>query len=112
MDFGQEHSGTMPILLRQFFFKRLTSPCAAGVQEFLQTNAMDCIVKACGLAITPDDEYHLPCLGPVYSKVTLVRKKTNGSEPCNWTKVKVRKKGEMVEFLKPLNVSQRNQTQP
>ena len=63
MDFGQEHNGAMAVRLRKFFFKRLTSPRVAGVQEFLQTNAMDCIVWACGLAITPDDELPPPVPG-------------------------------------------------
>ena len=60
MDFGREHNGTMAVRLRKFFFKRLMSLRVAGVQEFLQTNAMDCIVWACGLAITPDDELPPP----------------------------------------------------
>ena len=63
MDFGQEHNGTMAVHLRKFFFKPLTLPRVAGVQEFLQTNAMDCIVWACSLAITPDDELPAPMPG-------------------------------------------------
>ena len=49
--------------LKKVFFKRLTSPRVAGVQEFLQTNAMDCVVWACILAITPDDEVPPPMPG-------------------------------------------------
>ena len=62
MDFGQEHNSAMAARLRKFF-KPLTSPLVAGVQEFLQTNVMDCIVWACGLAITPDDELPPPMPG-------------------------------------------------
>lgn len=63
MDFGREHNDSMAVRLKKFFFKRLTSPRVAGVQEFLQTNAMDCVVWACSLAITPDDELPPPMPG-------------------------------------------------
>ena len=63
MDFGREHNDAMAVRLKKFFFKRLTSPRVAGVQEFLQTNAMDCVVWACSLAITPDDELPPPMPG-------------------------------------------------
>ena len=63
MDFGREHNDAMAVRLEKFFFKRLTSPRVAGVQEFLQTNAMDCVVWACSLAITPDDELPPPMPG-------------------------------------------------
>ena len=63
MDFGQEHNTAMEARLRKFSFKSLTSPRVAGVQEFLRTNAMDCIVWACGLAHTPDDELPPPMPG-------------------------------------------------
>ena len=62
-EFGREHNGAMAVRLRKFFFKRLTSPRVAGVQEFLETNEMDCIVWTCGLAITPDDELLPPMPG-------------------------------------------------
>ena len=62
MDFGLEHNGAMAVRLKKFFFKRLKSPRVVGVQEFLQTHAMDCIVWACSLAITPDDD--LPATMP------------------------------------------------
>ena len=62
MDFGREHNDAMAVRLKKFF-KRLTSPRVAGVQEFLQTNAMDCVVWACSLAITPDDELPPPMPG-------------------------------------------------
>ena len=60
MDFGQEHNNAMDARLMKFFLKRLTSPRVPGVQEFLRANAMDCIVWACGLARTPDDELPPP----------------------------------------------------
>jgi len=52
MDLGWKHNGAMGVHLRKFFFKSLTSPCVARVQEFLDTNAMDCTVWACGVGIT------------------------------------------------------------
>ena len=63
MDFSREHNDAMAVRLKKFFFKRLTSPRVAGVQEFLQTNAMDCVVWACSVAITPDDELPPPMPG-------------------------------------------------
>ena len=60
MDFGEHHNTAMEARLRKFFFKSLTAPRVAGVQEFLRDNAMDCIVWACGLARTPDDELPPP----------------------------------------------------
>ena len=63
MDFGWEYNETMGVRLRNFVFKRLTSLRVAGVQEFLQTNAMDCIVWVCSLAITPDNELPPPMPG-------------------------------------------------
>jgi len=74
MDFGWEHNGAMAVRLRKFFFKCLTSLCVAGVQEFLQTNAMDCIVWACGLAITPDDELPPPVPGTNVQQGTISEK--------------------------------------
>ena len=63
MDFGVEHNTAMDVRLRKFFFKSLTSPRVAGVQEFLKAHAMDCIAWACGLARTPEDELPPPMLG-------------------------------------------------
>ena len=63
MDFGGEHNTAMDARLRKFFFRSLTSPCVAGVQEFLRANAMDCIIWACGLARTPEDELPPPMPG-------------------------------------------------
>ena len=63
MDFGVEHNNAMDVRLRKFFFKSLTSPRVAGVQEFLRENAMDCIAWACGLARTPEDELPPPMPG-------------------------------------------------
>ena len=55
-DFSVEHNTAMDVRLRKFCFKSLTSPRVAGVQEFLRANTMDCIVWACGLARTTEDE--------------------------------------------------------
>lgn len=63
MDFGVKHNTAMDVRLRKFFFKSLTSLRVAGVQEFLRANAMDCIVWACGLAHTPENELPLPVPG-------------------------------------------------
>ena len=63
MDFGRDNTDAMAVRLKTFSFKRLTSPCVAGIQEFLQSNAMGCVVWACSLAITPDDELPPPMPG-------------------------------------------------
>ena len=63
MEFGRELDDAMAVRLRKFLFKRLTSPPVAGVQEFLQTNAINCIVWACSLAMTPYDELSPPMPG-------------------------------------------------
>ena len=63
MDFGVEHNAAMDVRLRKFFFKSLTSPRVAGVQEFLRAHAMDCTAWACGLARTPEDELPPPMPG-------------------------------------------------
>ena len=60
MEFGGEHNTAMDARLRKFFFRSLTSPRVAGVQEFLRANAMDCIIWACGLARTPEDDLPPP----------------------------------------------------
>ena len=63
MDFSGEHNTAMDARLRTFFFRSLNSPRVAGVQEFLRANAMDCIIWACGLARTPEDELPPPMPG-------------------------------------------------
>ena len=68
MDFGKVHNIAMEARLRKFFFKSLTTPRVAGVQEFLRANAMDCIVWACGLARTPDDELPPPIPGTSFQQ--------------------------------------------
>ena len=50
----------MDTRLKKFFFRSLTSPRVEGVQEFLRANAMDCIIWACGLARTPEDDLPPP----------------------------------------------------
>lgn len=70
----------MAARLRKFFFKRLTSPRVAGLQEFLQTNAVDCIVWACSLAITPADDLLLPMPG------TSVQHNDIGEEGKEWNR--------------------------
>ena len=51
MDFGMDHNTAMDA---QVLFTALG---VAGVQEFLQANAMDFIVWACGLERTPEDQF-------------------------------------------------------
>lgn len=60
MDFGDEHNDAMKARLRKFNFKSLTSSPVAGVQAFLKKHAMDCIVWAANMAVTPDDELPRP----------------------------------------------------
>ena len=56
MDFGDAHNAVMEVRLRKFHFRILKSSPIAGVQTFLKEHAMDCIVWAAKMAITPDDE--------------------------------------------------------
>ena len=63
MDFGEEHNAAMDVRLRKFFFKTLKKPPVAGVQQFLKSHAMDCLVWASSLAKTPDDELPPPFPG-------------------------------------------------
>ena len=65
MNFGVEHNAAMDARLRKFYFKSLSSPPLAGVQEALRENAMDCIVWACSVASTPEDELPAPIPGSV-----------------------------------------------
>ena len=58
-----KHNTAMDVRPRKFFFKSLTSLRVAGVQEFLRANVMDCIVWACGLAHTPENELPPPMPG-------------------------------------------------
>ena len=60
MDFGDAHNGAMEVRLRKFHFRTLKSPPVAGVQTFLREHAMDCIVWATKVAVTPDDELPRP----------------------------------------------------
>ena len=88
MDFGLKHNGAMAVCLRKFFFKRLTSLHVVGVQEFLQTHASYCIVWACSLAITPDDELPVPMSGTSVQQGDIGEEEKNRLETCNWTKAK------------------------
>ena len=63
MDFGEEHNEAMDVRLRKFSFRTLKKPPVAGVQEFLKSHAMDCIVWASTVAKTPDDELPPPVPG-------------------------------------------------
>lgn len=65
MDFGEEHNAAMDVRLRKFNFKSLKSPPVAGVWTFLKVHAMDCIVWANSLALTPVDELPRPVAGMV-----------------------------------------------
>ena len=60
LDFGDAHSAAMEVRLRKFHFRTLKSPPVAGVQTFLKEHAMDCIVWATKVAVTPDDELPRP----------------------------------------------------
>ena len=62
LEFGHEHNAAMNLCLKKFFFKTLRLPRVAGVQEFLGSNAMDCIVWACGIAQTPEEALPPPML--------------------------------------------------
>ena len=95
MDFGKHHNTAMEARLRKFFFKGLTAPRVAGVQEFLGDNAMDSIVWACGLARTPDNELPPSIPRTTSFRRTLIKKRKNELGPFTWTKVKASKKGAM-----------------
>jgi len=60
MDFGDAHNAAMEMRLRKFHFRTLKSPPVVGVQTFLKEHAMDCIVWATKVAVTPDDELSRP----------------------------------------------------
>lgn len=60
MNFGEEHNAAMNVRLRKFHFKTLRSPPVAGAVEFLKEHAMDCIVWASNMAVTPVDELPPP----------------------------------------------------
>ena len=63
MDFGVEHNAAMDAQPRKFYFKSLSSPPLAGVQEVLRQNAIDCLVWACSVASTPEEELPAPMPG-------------------------------------------------
>ena len=75
MDFCREHNDAMAVRLRKFFFKRLTSPRVAGLQEFLKPMQWTAWSGHVAWRSLQTMSYHLPCLGLVYSKVTSMRKK-------------------------------------
>ena len=75
MDFGAEHNVAMNVRLKKFSFKTLRSPRVAGVQEFLWSNAMDCIVWACGIAETPEEELPHRCREPTHSQMNLMKRR-------------------------------------
>ena len=52
----------MEVRLRKFHFRTLKSPPVAGVQTFLKKHAMDCIMWATKVAVTPDDELPRPSI--------------------------------------------------
>ena len=60
MDFGEDHNGAMNVRLRKFHFKTLRSQPVAGAMKFLKEHAMDCIVWASSMAVTPVDELPPP----------------------------------------------------
>ena len=62
MDFGEDHNAAMNVRLRKFHFKTLRSPPVAGATEFLKEYAMQCIVWASNMAVTPVDELPPPVL--------------------------------------------------
>ena len=63
LDFGEEHNAAMDARLRKFRFRSLGAPPAAGVQQFLKNNAMECIIWASSVARTPVDELPRPMPG-------------------------------------------------
>ena len=63
MNFGEQHNAAMEARLRKFYFRSLNSPPISGVQKSLRDNAMDCLVWACNVAVTPDDELPPPMPG-------------------------------------------------
>ena len=66
--------------LRKFSFRTLKKPPVAGVQEFLKSHAMDCIVWASSVAKTPDDELPPPVPGTA-SEDDFPRRKREGINP-------------------------------
>ena len=60
MDFGDAHNAAIKVRLRKFHFRTVKPPPVAGVQTFLKEHAMDCIVWATKVTVTPDDELPRP----------------------------------------------------
>ena len=60
MDFGDAHNAAMEVRISKFHFRTLKSTPVAGVQTFLKEHAMDSIVWATKVAVTPDDELPRP----------------------------------------------------
>ena len=60
MNFGEDHNAAMNVRLRTFHFKTLRSQPVAGAMKFLKEHAMDCIVWASSMAVTPVDELPPP----------------------------------------------------
>ena len=60
MDFGKEHNAATNVRLRKLHFKTIRSPPVFGAVEVLKEHAMDCIVWASSMAVTPDDELPPP----------------------------------------------------
>ena len=60
MHFGEDHNGAMNVRLRKFHFKTLRSQPVAGAMKFLKEHAMDFIVWARSMAVTPVDELPPP----------------------------------------------------
>ena len=63
MNFGEQHNAAMEARLRKFSFRSLNSPPIPGVQTSPRDNAMDCLVWASNVTVTPDDELPPPMPG-------------------------------------------------
>ena len=64
LDFSEDNNAAMDVRLRKFYFRSLTAPPVAHVQQYLKDNAMDCLVWASREARTPNDELPPPVPGP------------------------------------------------
>ena len=85
MNFCEQHNAAMDARLRKFHFRSLNSPPIPGVQQSPRDNAMDCLVWASSVALTPDDEQPPPMPGSASKPHEVDDDENRESQPSTWT---------------------------